>query len=89
MGARLIEVEGTIQSSPDHVVHLVAERLVDRSSDLMNLANDALGRKHAVPDGANVIEPLQDELPSRDASPPHKMRHPRNVRILPRSRDFH
>ena len=89
MGARLIEVHGTIQSSPDEVVHLVAERLVDRSSDLMNLANDALGRKHAVPDGANVIEPLEDELPARDGSPPHKMRHPRNVRILPRSRDFH
>lgn len=89
MGARLIEVQGTIQSSPDQVVHLVAERLVDRSSDLMNLANDALGRKHAVPDGANVIEPLEDELPARDGTPPHKMRHPRNVRILPRSRDFH
>jgi len=89
MGARLIEVEGFIQSSPDEVVHLVAERLVDRSSDLMSLANDALGRKYAVPDGANVIEPLEDELPARDGSPPHKMRHPRNVRILPRSRDFH
>jgi len=89
MGARLIEVHGTIQSSPDEVVHLVAERLVDRSSDLMNLANDALGRKHAVPDGANVIEPLENELPARDGGPPHKMRHPRNVRILPRSRDFH
>ena len=89
MGARLIEVEGRIQSSPDEVVHLVAERLIDRSSDLMNLANDALGRKHAVPDGANVIEPLEDELPARDGGPPHKMRHPRNVRILPKSRDFH
>jgi error-prone DNA polymerase len=82
MGARLIEVEGTIQSSPDEVVHLVAERL-------MNLANDALGRKHAVPDGANVIEPIADELPVQNGAPPHKMRHPRNVRILPRSRDFH
>lgn len=89
MGARLIEVEGTIQSSPDEVVHLVAERLIDRSSDLMNLANDALGRKHVVPDGANVIEPLADELPAQNGAPPHKMRHPRNVRILPRSRDFH
>ena len=89
MGARLIEVQGTIQSSPDKVVHLVAERLFDRSHDLMSLANDALSGKHAVPDGANVIEPLEDELPVRDGAPPHKMRHPRNVRILPRSRDFH
>ncbi|MCF2522949.1 error-prone DNA polymerase [Bradyrhizobium sp. G127] len=89
MGARLIEVQGTIQSSPDKVVHLVAERLFDRSHDLMNLANDALSGKPVVPDGANVIEPLEEELPVRDGAPPHKMRHPRNVRILPRSRDFH
>jgi error-prone DNA polymerase len=89
MGARLIEVQGTIQSSPDKVVHLVAERLIDRSQDLMNLANDALSGKQIVPDGANVIEPLEKDLPVRDGAPPHKMRHPRNVRILPRSRDFH
>ncbi len=89
MGARLIEVQGTIQSSPDKVVHLVAERLVDRSHDLMNLANDALSRKHAVPASADVIEPLENELPSHADSPVHKIRHPRNVRILPRSRDFH
>ena len=30
MGARLILVEGYIQSSPEKVVHLVAERLFDR-----------------------------------------------------------
>lgn len=89
MGARLIEVQGTIQSSPDKVVHLVAERLFDRSHDLMNLANDALSRKHVVPTGADVIEPLENELPARDDSPAHNIRHPRNVRILPRSRDFH
>jgi len=89
MGARLIEVRGTIQSSPDKVVHLVAEQLLDRSYDLMNLANDALSRKHVVPAGADVIEPLEDELPARDGNPAHKIRHPRNVRILPRSRDFH
>jgi error-prone DNA polymerase len=89
MGARLIEVEGRIQSSPDEVVHLVAERLFDRSHDLMNLANDALGQKHVVPAGADVFEPLEDELSARDGHPVHKIRHPRNVRILPRSRDFH
>src|SRR6202035_1738348 len=39
MGSRLILVEGTIQSSPEKVVHLVAERLFDRSHDLLDLAN--------------------------------------------------
>ncbi len=89
MGARLIEVQGTIQSSPEKVVHLVAERLFDRSHDLMNLANDALGRKHPIPPGADLIEPRQEEPQLQLDSPVHKIRHPRNVRILPRSRDFH
>jgi error-prone DNA polymerase len=89
MGARLIEVQGTIQSSPDKVVHLVAERLFDRSSDLMNLANDTLGRKHPIPPGADVIEPLEDDRRAHPENPAQKVRHPRNVRILPRSRDFH
>lgn len=89
MGARLIEVEGRIQSSPDKVVHLVAERLFDRSHDLMHLANDALDRKHIVPAGPALIEPLEDERREHADSPVHKIRHPRNVRILPRSRDFH
>ena len=89
MGARLIEVQGTIQSSPEKVVHLVAERLFDRSSDLMNLANDALGRKHPIPPGADVIEPLEDDRRAHPDNPAQKVRHPRNVRILPRSRDFH
>ena len=89
MGARLIEVQGTIQSSPEKVVHLVAERLLDRSHDLMNLANDALGRKHPIPPGADVIEPLEDDRRAHPDNPAQKVRHPRNVRILPRSRDFH
>ncbi len=46
MGARLIEVEGYIQSSPEQVVHLVADRLTDRSADLIHLANDALVSRH-------------------------------------------
>ena len=40
MGARLVLVEGYIQSSPEKVVHLVAQRLFDRSRDLAHLADD-------------------------------------------------
>ncbi len=87
MGARLILVEGTIQSSPEKVVHLVAERLFDRSPDLVNLANDALGRRHISPSAAAPVEPLHDDRPEHH--PAQKIRHPRNVRILPPSRDFH
>jgi error-prone DNA polymerase len=89
MGARLILVEGTIQSSPEKVVHLVAERLFDRSADLVHLADDALGRRHAVPAGPAPAEPLNDDRREHPDSPAQKIRHPRNVRILPPSRDFH
>ena len=89
MGARLILVEGTIQSSPEKVVHLVAERLFDRSPDLVHLADDALGRRHAVPVGPALVEPLNDDRREHPDDPAQKIRHPRNVRILPRSRDFH
>jgi len=80
MGSRLIEVEGIIQSSSDKVVHLVAGRLIDRTSDLIGLANESL-------------RPYLDMNPSEEAGekrlPPAKARHPREVRILPASRDFH
>jgi error-prone DNA polymerase len=64
MGARLLLVEGKVQKSPEGVVHLMAERLVDRSADLRLLSGEAL--------------------------PAHKPvhRHPRDVRVLPPSRDF-
>ena len=89
MGARLVLVEGYIQSSPEKVVHLVAERLFDRSRDLVGLANDALARKHAMPVGPALIEPLNDDRRDHVDNPAQKIRHPRNVRILPPSRDFH
>src|SRR5262249_21390753 len=90
MGARLILVEGYIQSSPEGVTHLVAQPLFDRSHDLLGLADDALRHKPAVPAGPALIEPLNDDDPREHPdNPAQKSRHPRNVRILPPSRDFH
>ncbi|MDB5563654.1 MAG: error-prone polymerase, DnaE-like protein [Tardiphaga sp.] len=88
MGARLILVEGRIQSSPENVVHLVAERLFDRSDDLKHLANDALGPKPPLLPGS-AAEPLNDDRREHPENPAQRIRHPRDVRILPRSRDFH
>jgi len=85
MGARLILVEGYIQSSPEEVTHLVAQRLFDRSPDLVNLGNDAPGRKYILPYGMA----LNDDRRDHPDNPAQKIRHPRNVRILPPSRDFH
>jgi len=83
MGARLIWVEGRVQSSKEKVVHLVAERLVDRSDDLKHLANDALAPFQCIPADAGTPDDARCDLPAQ------RIRHPRNVRILPRSRDFH
>jgi error-prone DNA polymerase len=42
MGARLMLVEGKVQRSPEGVVHLVAERIFDRSSELHRLSEDEM-----------------------------------------------
>jgi error-prone DNA polymerase len=76
MGARLMLVEGRVQKSPEGVVHLMASRIVDRSPELLSLS-----------DTHRAEVPLSvDELKN---PPPPRHRHPRNVRILPKSRDFH
>ena len=69
MGARLLLIEGRIQRSEDNVVHLMAERMADRSEDLRLLSEES-------PAATTIAEP-------------YVPRHPRNVRVLPKSRDFH
>ncbi len=78
MGARLMAVHGMIQRDPDsEVIHVVAGRLEDHSGMLSRLSDDPL-------------------LPSSLEKPDHagswgrpQSRHPRNVEIIPKSRDFH
>ena len=77
MSARLMQVQGEVQRSPEGIVHLLAHRIIER--------NDAIAR---LSDQRNLSPPLGrgDEV----ARPPHpRMGHPRQVRILPKSRDFH
>jgi error-prone DNA polymerase len=82
MAARLMEVEGEVQRSPEGVVHLMGVRVHDRTAELDRLSEDhqptiALSR-------ADVFEHPQSP---RDHVP--RGSHPRDVRILPKSRDFH
>lgn len=78
MGGRLLVIEGTIQSSPDRVTHLVANRIIDRSGDLIALSVDvASGEAQVDGEGAAI------------GTPAPRNGHPRDVRILPPSRDFH
>ncbi|MEP9404187.1 error-prone DNA polymerase [Sphingomonas sp. VNH70] len=73
MGARLMGVAGEVQRSPEGVVHLMGERVQDLSRLL-----DTLGEA-----------PLDPPRGSGDGARPPAARHPRDVRLVPKSRDFH
>ncbi len=76
MQSRLIDLRGLLQKG-DGVIHVVAEHLADRSDALDRLSNDVMDVPLARAD--EVRKPL-----------PHGThRHPRDVRVIPRSRDFH
>ncbi|CAD5295969.1 Error-prone DNA polymerase [Bosea sp. 62] len=77
MAARLLLVEGRVQKSPENVIHLMAKRVVDRSADLLSLSDT-----HR----AEIVLTRADEFQHPQIP---RARHPRNVRILPKSRDFH
>jgi len=76
MGARLMLAEGRIQRSPEGVIHLMVTRILDRSELLSRLSDGH---------GTSLDLAPADQFQSLQASRP---RHPRNVRILPGSRDF-
>jgi len=79
VGARLMLVEGKIQRSPEDVIHLVAERIFDRTADLDLLSEAPMP---AIPGHFDdIVHPRSD--------PRGMHRHPREVKILPKSRDFH
>ena len=73
MAARLMLAEGEVQKSPEGVIHVMVSRIHDRTPLLAHLTA-------AHPAGSSP--PLQAEGSQRSG-------HPRNVRILPKSRDFH
>ncbi|WOF43665.1 error-prone DNA polymerase [Sphingopyxis indica] len=82
MASRLMLVEGEVQRSKEGVVHLMASRVVDRTPML-----DALGSGRPVePDLARADEVRHPQYPRGHAQ---RHGHPRDVRILPKSRDFH
>jgi error-prone DNA polymerase len=77
MTARLIEVHGRVQRHKD-IIHVIAERLEDRTDWLGLLEEDA----------RRALDEQQRAARHRLPPPIHR-RHPRNERIIPRSRDFH
>jgi len=73
MGARLIEVRGRVEYEED-VIHVIASHLADATGDLHALSDD-------------LVAPQLDRADQLGGQMRHG--HPRNVRVIPKSRDFH
>jgi len=87
MGARLMAVRGIVQRDPDsEVIHVVAARLEDHTAMLSRLSSDGAEAEPYVSDHPTPAPPHQGEGSSW-ARP--QSRHPRDVEIIPKSRDFH
>jgi error-prone DNA polymerase len=77
MGARLMAVHGIVQRDPDSdIIHVVARRLEDHSPVLRRLGDEAMPSTLSQGDAAGSWR-----APAA--------RHPRDVEIIPKSRDFH
>lgn len=77
MGARLLVIEGKVQRSLEGVIHLMAQRVFDRTRELGRLSET-----HET----NITLSRADEFLHPQVT---RGSHPRDVRILPKSRDFH
>jgi error-prone DNA polymerase len=80
MGSRMMLVRGRLQRA-EGVTHLVAEHLEDWTGHLARLSDQPLPALSAPGDEA------ARSAPGRGDPPRH--RHPRDARVMPRSRDFH
>ena len=104
MGARLMEVRGRVEYD-DEVIHVIAQHMDDASDQLYALSDDMLDAptaradhvRNPLPGGRNMttltsaqrrakkgpsVRDIIDEVPVVSG-------HPRNHRIIPKSRDFH
>ena len=96
MGARLILIEGQVQRHED-IIHVVSARLFDRSGMLMHLSEEAKDMRVPIANADEVLRPDpgsargSGEAQGRRGNGPHPRwaGHPRNERIIPKSRDFH
>ncbi|WP_035540348.1 error-prone DNA polymerase [Hyphomonas oceanitis] len=88
MRARIIHVKGRIQTA-DNVTHIIAEVLIDCTKDLSLLSedfqNDPLKAILARPDEVSRPQTNGRILEKRHSGESH----PRDIRIIPPSRDFH
>jgi error-prone DNA polymerase len=87
MASRLIVIHGRVQRK-DEIIHVVAARLDDRT-EWLSLLSESGRETMPVPIARadEVLRPNPGSARSKDH--PRWAGHPRNERILPKSRDFH
>jgi error-prone DNA polymerase len=93
MGARAMEVRGRVEYD-DEVIHVIAAHMGDATHRLHALSGDLLDVPLARADEVNRPMPDRGSPRPRDmidelAPRPNVTGHPRDHRILPKSRDFH
>jgi error-prone DNA polymerase len=87
MASRLMVLHGVVQRSEEGVIHLMTVRVDDRSGELARLSSDYAADLRPAPADA-VVKPVYTRSPDpRHVAP--RPTHPRDVRVLPKSRDFH
>ncbi len=88
MRARILQVKGRVQTA-DNVTHIVANELIDCTADLSLLSEDVLRDplKGMLARADEVVRPVADR--KGPAGRTDGARHPRDVRVIPKSRDFH
>ena len=79
MSAKLALVHGHVQKSKEGVIHLMATSIHDRTHELRRLSD--IDTPPLTPSRADEV--VRPQLPRG------RGRHPRDVRIIPKSRDFH
>ncbi|MEM9500934.1 MAG: error-prone DNA polymerase [Pseudomonadota bacterium] len=96
MGARLMEVRGRVEYD-DEVIHVIAHHMSDATDQLYSLSDDMLNAPIARADHVNSplvgrkTPPEKQGVKTRDMIDelPNVSGHPRDHRIIPKSRDFH
>jgi len=90
MAARLIVVSGRIQRHGD-IIHVVSSKLEDRSPWLARLSEEGPAMKVPIANADEVLRPDPGSARGSAAEMAHPRwaGHPRNERIIPKSRDFH
>lgn len=103
MSSKLLEVHGHVQKSKEGLVHLMATSLHDRTDALASLSQVRI-MPHVLARADEVIKPVLSRADSvkggyvgntqaafgqPDYTIPARGAHPRDVRVIPKSRDFH